>query len=62
MLDEILTRIQNLDAAEIIQRFDADFDIPGRAAEAVGLLRLAGAFSPVQTRQWPGGTYRRALV
>ena len=49
MLDEILARIQNLDPVEIIQRFDADFDIPGRAAEAVGLLRLAGAFSPAQT-------------
>lgn len=49
MIDEILTHIQDLDPAEIIQRFDADFDIPGRAAEAVGLLRLAGAFSPVQT-------------
>lgn len=49
MLDEILARIQNLDAVEIIQRFDADFDIPGRAAQAVGLLRLADAFSRTET-------------
>jgi hypothetical protein len=49
VIDEILTRIQDLDPAEIIRRFDANFDIPGRAAEAVGLLRLAGAFSPVHT-------------
>jgi hypothetical protein len=49
MLDDILTRIRNIDPVEVIKRFDADFDIPGRAAEAVGLLRLADAFSPAQT-------------
>ena len=48
-LDDLLSRIKALDPVEIIRRFDADFDVRGLAPEAVGLLRLAGAFSPVQT-------------
>jgi len=46
MLDDILAQIQHLDPLEIIRRFDADFDTPGRAGDAVGLLRLANAFLP----------------
>jgi hypothetical protein len=49
MLDNILTQIEDLDPAEIIQRFDADFDTQGRAAQAVGLLRMRGAFASDET-------------
>jgi hypothetical protein len=36
MLDEILSQIQNIDPVEIIQRFDADFDTPGRPRRPSG--------------------------
>ncbi|MDI2129428.1 CHAT domain-containing protein [Yinghuangia seranimata] len=38
------TFIAMVDAQDIVTRFDADFDVPMRQAQAVGLLRLAGAY------------------
>lgn len=50
--------VDTLDVEDLITRFDADFDVPMRQSDAIGMLRLAGAYSPA-----PGsgiaGTARR---
>jgi hypothetical protein len=38
--------VDTLDVEDLITRFDVDFDIPMRQSDAVGMLRLAGAYNP----------------
>ncbi|MEW2519038.1 CHAT domain-containing protein [Actinacidiphila alni] len=39
--------VDALDVEDLITRFDVDFDVPMRQSDAVGMLRLAGAYAPV---------------
>lgn len=45
-LDDVVARLHALDPAEIVRRYDVEFDVPLRNNDAVGILRILNAFEP----------------